>query len=273
MPPIATPLELYKELPRTNCRDCGAPSCLAFAAAVLKDEIRLDGCPHLGRSVIARIRPNLSRQVNLESIREEQLAKLKKRIQATDIRSRASLLGARHGSGTIIVTCLGKDFEVDQAGNVLSQCHTHTWFSLPLLDYVLHSSGTEPSGRWVPFRELPSGSTWNLLFAHRCEEPLKRLADVHSELFADLARMFGGASSPVAFGSDISAMFRPFPKVPILICYWRPEEDIESRIHLFFDDTAEKNLSIESIFTLGTGLVLMFEKIMHRHSDGRSELS
>ncbi len=273
MSSIATPLELYKELPRTNCRDCGAPSCLAFAAAVLKDEKRLDGCPHLGRSIIARLLPGLSRQVNLESIREEQLGKLKKKIQATDIRSRAGLLGARHGSGTIIVTCLGKDFEVDPAGNVLSQCHTHAWFSLPLLDYVLHSSGTAPSGRWVPFRELPSGATWNPLFAHRCEEPLKRLADVHSELFADLAKMFGGASSPVAFGSDISVMLRPLPKVPILICYWRPEEDLESRIHLFFDDTAEKNLSIESIFTLGTGLVLMFEKIMHRHSDGRSELS
>jgi hypothetical protein len=64
----------------------------------------------------------------------------------------------------------------------------------------------------------------------------------------------------------------PFPKVPVLICYWKPEDDIGSKLHLFFDDTAEKNLHIESLFTLGTGLVRMFEKIMHRHTDGKSAL-
>ena len=26
-----TGLEIYKQLPKTNCRDCGLPTCLAFA--------------------------------------------------------------------------------------------------------------------------------------------------------------------------------------------------------------------------------------------------
>ena len=65
----------------------------------------------------------------------------------------------------------------------------------------------------------------------------------------------------------------PLPKVPVLICYWKAEDDIESKLHVFFDDTAEKNLPVDSLFTLGTGIVRMLEKIMHRHTDGKSELS
>jgi hypothetical protein len=272
MPPVKNPFDLYKQLPRTNCGDCGRASCLAFAAAVLKEEKRLEDCAHLDRSVARSIAPVISRQADLESIRAEQLKELKKEIERTDVVSRAAHLGAAASAGSIVIACLGKDFEVDRSGNVLSQCHTHAWFSLPLLDYILHSRGESPSGRWVPFRELAQGKTWSRLFERRCEQPLKRIADTHSDLFADLIGMFAGASCPEVFGSDISVILNPLPLVPVLICYWKPDEDIASKLHLFFDDTAERNLSIESLFTLGTGMVRMFEKIMYRHTDGRSEL-
>ncbi|MBT8374958.1 MAG: DUF3786 domain-containing protein, partial [Deltaproteobacteria bacterium] len=55
------------------------------------------------------------------------------------------------------------------------------------------------------------------------------------------------------------------PNVPILICYWKPEDGLESDLHLFFDDTAESNLNIESIYSLGAGIALMFEKLSQRH--------
>ncbi len=273
MPSITTPLELYRQLPRTNCRDCGAASCLAFAAAVLKEEKRLEACPHLDRAAAGRLQTSLARQVNLESIQEGQLKELRTALVGTDLSARSGLLGATTGDGTIVIKCLGRDFEVDRAGNVLSECHTHAWFSLPLLDYVLHSRGEAPSGRWVPFRELPNGRTWQPLFERRCERPLKRIADVQSDLFADLVKMFSGTAAKAAFDSNISVVLHPLPKVPLLICYWNAEEDIESKLHLFFDDTAEQNLSIDSLFTLGTGMVRMFEKMMYRHTDGASELS
>ena len=55
------------------------------------------------------------------------------------------------------------------------------------------------------------------------------------------------------------------PKVPLLICYWKPEDDLESELNIFFDSKAEDNLPIESIYTLGAGLVVMFEKLALRH--------
>jgi len=272
MSQIKTPLELYKHLPKTNCGDCGISTCLAFAAAIIKEEKQLADCPHIHRDAAAGLEGRIGRQVNIESIREAQLQELRKKIATIDIVSRAKLLGGSSNGRTITIKCLGKDFEVDGQGHVASQCHTHAWFSLPLLDYVLHSRGAAISGRWVPFRELENGRTWNPLFERRCEKPLKQIADTHSELFADLVSMFSGASTSGHFHADISVVLYPFPRVPVLICYWRPEEGMESKLHLFFDDTAEQNLSIASLFTLGTGMVRMFEKIMVKHADGKVEV-
>jgi len=42
-----TGLDIYKNLPKTNCKDCGVPTCLAFAMKVASGQAGLDGCPHL----------------------------------------------------------------------------------------------------------------------------------------------------------------------------------------------------------------------------------
>ena len=42
-----TGLEIYKQLPKTNCRDCGIPTCLAFAMKIANKQISLDKCPHV----------------------------------------------------------------------------------------------------------------------------------------------------------------------------------------------------------------------------------
>ena len=51
----------------------------------------------------------------------------------------------------------------------------------------------------------------------------------------------------------------------ILSCYNPPEEGLESDLNLFFDTTADKNLPIENIYTLTTGLANMFEKLAVTH--------
>lgn len=40
-------LEIYKHLPKTNCKDCGLPTCLAFAMKMATKQISLDKCPHV----------------------------------------------------------------------------------------------------------------------------------------------------------------------------------------------------------------------------------
>ena len=42
-----TGLDIYKLLPKTNCKDCGFATCLAFAMALAQKKVLLDKCPHV----------------------------------------------------------------------------------------------------------------------------------------------------------------------------------------------------------------------------------
>lgn len=45
--PSLTALQLYKLLPGTNCRRCGLPTCLAFAAQLAEEEVSIEQCAPL----------------------------------------------------------------------------------------------------------------------------------------------------------------------------------------------------------------------------------
>src|SRR5512141_2376864 len=40
-------LEIYKLLPRTNCKECGFPTCLAFAMKLAAKQTELAACPYV----------------------------------------------------------------------------------------------------------------------------------------------------------------------------------------------------------------------------------
>ncbi|MBL7124085.1 MAG: acetyl-CoA decarbonylase/synthase complex subunit gamma [Actinobacteria bacterium] len=40
-------LEIFKKLPKTNCKDCGFPTCLAFAMQLAAGKVELGKCPHV----------------------------------------------------------------------------------------------------------------------------------------------------------------------------------------------------------------------------------
>jgi ArsR family metal-binding transcriptional regulator len=56
-----TVLEVFKLLPRTNCGECGVPSCMAFAAQLTEGNKSLEDCPPLLEETQAE---------NLESLRD-----------------------------------------------------------------------------------------------------------------------------------------------------------------------------------------------------------
>ena len=66
--------------------------------------------------------------------------------------------------------------------------------------------------------------------------------------------------------SDISLVLHPLPKLPVLISYWKPDGDFESDFVFCFDSSADKNLDSESIFTICTGIAMMFQKLRVRHT-------
>ena len=262
---VNNPMEIFKLLDKSNCRECNEATCLAFAAAVFKGQRQLDECPHLGSDIIERFRGKTEKRTAIQQDLDELVEQLKRKITTIDLSLSAQRLGARFSDNKLTIKVLGKDFSVDSKGNLSSDIHIHSWVMIPILSYIINSAGMPVSGQWVPFRELKNGKTWYRLFGQRCEKPLKRVADTHTDLFEDMIHIFNGIQVENHYGSDISLVLHPLPKVPILICYWKPEDGLESSLNIFFDSTAEDNLNIESIYALGTGLVRMFEKIALRH--------
>ena len=59
-----TGLEIYKHLPKTNCKDCGFPTCLAFAMKVAVKQVALDKCPHVTPAATAAWSPHRARRSN-----------------------------------------------------------------------------------------------------------------------------------------------------------------------------------------------------------------
>jgi len=265
MPKLDNAMQIFMLLDKSNCRECNEATCLAFAASVFKGQKQLADCPHLGSDVIDRFGEKLERQTTNEEEMDKALKQLKRKITTIDLTSSEQRLGALFSDDKLIIKILGKDFNVDTKGNLSSDIHMHPWVAIPILNYIISSAGKSVSGQWVPFRELKGGKTRYPLFKQRCEKPLKKLADTHTDFFEDIIRIFNGKQVENHYDSDISLVLHPLPKVPILICYWKPEDGLESSLNIFFDSTAEDNLNIESIFALGTGLVRMFEKIALRH--------
>ncbi len=265
MAPVNNAMDLFKLLPQTNCRDCRELTCLAFAAAVFRGEKRLEACPHLDPAVVRDVElPQAPGRV-LEQEVARLYKQLRQEVQTIDFPSSAGRLGAVPSDGMLVIRSLGKDFRVDSTGNVMSECHVHGWVTIPLLNYVINCEGKEPTGNWVPLREIKGASTWSRLFAQRCEKPLKHVADRYTDLFEHMIHVFSAKRAPAAFDSDIAVVLHPFPKVPVLLCYWKPDDGLESTLNIFFDETAEVNLPAESLYRVTAGMIIMFEKIADTH--------
>jgi acetyl-CoA decarbonylase/synthase complex subunit gamma len=50
-----TGLEIYKLLPQTNCKDCGFPTCLAFAMKLAAKQAELKDCPHVSEEAAGKL--------------------------------------------------------------------------------------------------------------------------------------------------------------------------------------------------------------------------
>jgi hypothetical protein len=262
-------LEIYKLLDKSNCRQCGVPTCLAFAAAILRGDKGLTDCPRLDKATIEKLGGSTEPRRPDRDDWEQALGELQEQIKGADLTSVADRIGADRLGDKLAVKCLGKDFCVDQNGIMTSACHNNRWVTIPLLHYIIHCAGLAPGGNWVHLKELNGGgATWAGLFAQRCEKPLKELVDKHTDLFELIIDIFEGKPAGGSFDSDIAVVVHPLPKLPMLICYWKKEGDLDSSLSLFFDSTASENLPVESLYTLGVGLLTMFEKIVLTHGRG-----
>jgi hypothetical protein len=258
------PLTIFRQLEQSNCRECGEKTCLAFAAAVCIGQKKLAACLRLSEAAKAALADMLpAPPANKHG--EGHVARLKAELRRIDLRQAAERCGGEYHDGWLTLYILGKPCATDQSGNLRTQLHLNYWLVSPFLTYIIGSAGLAPTGNWLNFRELPGGMDRYPHFRKQAEEAMRSLADRQPGLFADLVRIFSAREMPPHFGADISVLLLPLPKVPLLLSYWRADEGIGSELHIHLDETAGRNLDIDSIHEICTGMATMFARLAARH--------
>jgi len=65
-------LDIYKLLPKTNCRECGFVTCLAFAMQLAKKSVSIDKCPYLSEETKKILEESSLPPIRLITIGKEQ---------------------------------------------------------------------------------------------------------------------------------------------------------------------------------------------------------
>ena len=261
---IDNAMTVFKELPKTNCRECGVKTCLAFAGAVFQRRKSIGACPHLDKAVVIKF----SDGVKLPKAHRAYLDEFKKMCHAlinVHLPEAAQRLGGTADNGKLTVKVMGKDVSVDADGKFYTDIHVNGWVERPVLTAIVKSKGLPVAGEWVKMHDLEGGKPWRHMFENQCVTRLHDLADDRPGLFETLMHVFSGSQVEGHMGSDIGVVLNVLPRVPILICYWKAEEGVKSDLHVFFDKTASDNLGVDALYSVAVGLTQMFKRIAVRH--------
>ena len=62
-------IQIYKLLPQTNCKECGFPTCLAFAMKLAAKQVELSTCPYVTPAAKAQLAESSAPPVRLVSVK------------------------------------------------------------------------------------------------------------------------------------------------------------------------------------------------------------
>lgn len=259
-------MEVFKLLKKTNCKECNKKTCLAFAAAVFQGQAYLHDCPYIDGTIIDQYG---DKKNTFESIPDKEYQKkidnFKKEISKIDLSTKAEKVDGSFNKNKLTIKTLGKNFSVDDKGNISTDIHVNSWIAPVVYTYILNCAGKPLTEEWVSFRELRRAMDWYKFFNHQCVKTLKEIADTYTYFFKNIIELFNGKQVENHYDADISLIIYPLPKLPILICYNKPDDGLESDLNLFFDKSSDKNFNIDDIYTISTGLAIMFKKLALTH--------
>ncbi len=62
-------IQIYKLLPQTNCKECGFPTCLAFAMKLAAKQVELSACPYVSETSKAQLAESSAPPIRLVSLK------------------------------------------------------------------------------------------------------------------------------------------------------------------------------------------------------------
>ncbi len=261
-------VDLYRDvLPRTNCKDCGFPTCMAFASKVVAEKYPLKNCPHVSAEILERCEKELAEQYAQgkwlkRDLAEDALAWAKTRAASMKLEKLPGRIGGeivthheRQGlklpyfNGHVFIC--GLDISRMDGGELTR------WEQVFILNHLAQGGSSDPKGRWKGFVQFPNTVSKVITMTRQVEEPLsERFTGKKDELVSRSMDMGGELVRDMEGSADAAILFKPLPKVPVVLLFWDrvPSEDFQGQVKLMFDETATEHLDIESIVFLSERL-------------------
>jgi hypothetical protein len=125
-----------------------------------------------------------------------------------------------------------------------------------ILTYLAQADGTTPSGRFISFRELPSGMFYGQAFQGYAGDRLARELPVDpQQAMAALRRAAEHLlAEPLGIG-DAGYIFTALPRVRLGIVYWAGDDEFPPRAQVVFEASSAHYLPTDGLAILGSQLV------------------
>lgn len=128
------------------------------------------------------------------------------------------------------------------------------FFRLSLVWHLVSACEVAPQGNLIRIEDMKDGRGF-ATGSHTL--PLGRLASIYgsdTRGFLDKARAWGGA--PFTLG-DVSVQLRPFPRIPVVVIIWSPDEEFPARASLLFDSTSAQQAPIDIVWMVAMMSILV----------------
>ena len=253
---MKTAVEIYKLLPKTNCGNCGTPTCFGFAAKLSANLATPDQCASMttaAREILTEA--SAGKRETPGTVYEQALESLQPKIQALDFGKTAGQFGATVvGPDALEIVFLNETFRVtkekvtDAGGK-----EPRPWISILIYNHLCMPNPPKPAEEWITFGSVPASHAKDKAWAGHVEDEIAKHFAGNVEGLKAACERFGGKPATISGSHDLAYAFRFFPHYPVLLLFYDAvaEENFPAQCKLLLDKTAPNYLDIESIVVLG----------------------
>lgn len=257
-------VDLYQKiLPKTNCGDCGYPTCLAFAGMVVSEQLPLDKCPHIEPAVLKKAQAELDEQYaagkwTKKDMAADALVWAKERAASMDIMDLPDRIGGtlkEDGVGPYLELPYFNDSILIRPEQIQKKDGTdlNRWEQVFIYNHMAQGGNAPPTDNWKGLEAIPNTISKMKSMKSHVETPLVERFVGHADELKKTALAIGGLDRSETFPTaDVAVYLLPLPRIPVMLLFWDadPADGFDAEAKLLFDETIVEHLDIESIMFL-----------------------
>lgn len=245
------PHDILKRVPKTNCRECGYPACLAFAANVAKSGEDPQKCPYIDLKGFefsvdsGSDLKQLGREHDLQLIRY-----LKDKISPLDFSTLTTPLQTTCIDDRLHFSYLGQQVMVSKSTLLIDGKEPEDPRDQILIyNYIHFGGGKLPDSDWIGLESVPNSISKIRTLATYCEQKLATLfsGKTVSEITKSCQIVAGTITTEGS--ADLVALVPVLPQIPQQILFWDedPDDGFAAKVKVLYPANVMDYLDIESL--------------------------